>query len=1038
MIKLFFLSLFTLLIAFPGSILAQNLSNGNFEDGTFGWNAWGGRAASENPRSGEGLLIVENDIAKWSGVHQVLPLPEEASFVSLGGWIRTQNVVGGVKDWERARIAIEFLDDDDKMVGDYLPALGQIEGTHDWSSFLREYTIPLGATQVKIIPALGNATGLAAFDDISVLYWNKDGKCISSVCEQASESAQETDSKSIPGSAQKVNPKENSLGSPGFEKIGIWNTWGGAIQPWDKHSGTMALQVSNAEPTWSGADQIFGLPASARHAKVSGWMKTQNVKRGEKDFEQARFSVEFLDKKGELINGYPPVSADTVGTTDWTYYEKEYDLPAGTALFKMVVALGNATGTAWFDDLAVVITDSSGNVLEPRAISGPMDEGQWYALPVNPENTAGHWVDWSSLLDAPAGKHGFVKAKGDELVFENGTPAKFWGINLVANTIFDTHEKMDSLALRLARMGANLVRLHHMDAPWSDPNIFGNSKENTLYLDSSALDRMDYLIAAMKKRGIYTYIDLLVHREFYEGDSIDAPLPDLGGKQVGIFNRRIIDLQKRFAQQLFTHKNPYTGNTYAEEPAIVGTEYINESTIFTHFSKDLLQGTPYRTELETRWKKAGHKGELSTFTHNWKPTNRGILKVEEHPESAEASIRFLKDIELDYYKEMREFITGLGVKFPLSGTNYPPQILATLHNNASQDVIISNDYWDHPQVWLINDDWSRVQWAPLHNRSQLMNPISSLIHTKSFPVVKDMPYIITEWNHCGWNEYMLEGVPLMAFYGAFQGWDGMIQFDMDHKALGEDHLKQLTLSRQPEDLMQWVVAAPAYLRGDIKKSPTTFVEDITPKQIYSDSSYSSLLEDNAWLPFATAIRKNFVSSDSKTKPPVKKFSSQVDSASGIVQSSTKELEWNFRTGLLKVNADRVQGFTGFLGDTTTLETQWLKVALKNSHASVLAVSADGKSLKKSDRIFLVAAGPSKGTGRKYNASRNALTMQGRLPILTQKLEGFVELKSNKSYKIKWLAADGSIIKESTLKPKKGVVRIPVEQGISPVMELSKL
>ena len=44
------------------------------------------------------------------------------------------------------------------------------------------------------------------------------------------------------------------------------------------------------------------------------------------------------------------------------------------------------------------------------------------------------------VLDAPAGKHGFVKVQGDHFVFEDGTPARFWGTNLCFNACFPSKE----------------------------------------------------------------------------------------------------------------------------------------------------------------------------------------------------------------------------------------------------------------------------------------------------------------------------------------------------------------------------------------------------------------------------------------------------------------------------------------------------------------------------------------------------------------------------------------------------------------------
>ncbi|MDP2247905.1 MAG: hypothetical protein Q8J65_07205, partial [Nitrosomonadales bacterium] len=49
-------------------------------------------------------------------------------------------------------------------------------------------------------------------------------------------------------------------------------------------------------------------------------------------------------------------------------------------------------------------------------------------------------VDLSFLnaADKPAGKRGFIKAKGEQLVFADGTVAKFWGTNISAYTLFNT------------------------------------------------------------------------------------------------------------------------------------------------------------------------------------------------------------------------------------------------------------------------------------------------------------------------------------------------------------------------------------------------------------------------------------------------------------------------------------------------------------------------------------------------------------------------------------------------------------------------
>ncbi len=50
--------------------------------------------------------------------------------------------------------------------------------------------------------------------------------------------------------------------------------------------------------------------------------------------------------------------------------------------------------------------------------------------------TINHWqgsesrIDLSYLLDPPAGKHGFVTAKGDHFYSADGRQIRFWGVNI--------------------------------------------------------------------------------------------------------------------------------------------------------------------------------------------------------------------------------------------------------------------------------------------------------------------------------------------------------------------------------------------------------------------------------------------------------------------------------------------------------------------------------------------------------------------------------------------------------------------------------
>ncbi len=85
-------------------------------------------------------------------------------------------------------------------------------------------------------------------------------------------------------------------------------------------------------------------------------------------------------------------------------------------------------------------------------------------------------------------------------------------------------------------------------------------------LDPGQLDRLDWLVYQLKLHGIYSNINTHVSREYPGCD-----YPDINdfnyGKAIDQFYPPYIEMQKDYARKLLTHKNPYTGTTYAEEPA---------------------------------------------------------------------------------------------------------------------------------------------------------------------------------------------------------------------------------------------------------------------------------------------------------------------------------------------------------------------------------------------------------------------------------------------------------------------------------------
>lgn len=213
------------------------------------------------------------------------------------------------------------------------------------------------------------------------------------------------------------------------------------------------------------------------------------------------------------------------------------------------------------------------------------------------------------LLDAPAGKHGFVRAENGQFVDAAGR-VRLNATNLTGPANFPTHEQADKLASRLARFGINCVRLHYFDDAYGNfmtekkAGIFGDDPKSQRVLDPQHVERQDYLVAALKKRGIYVDMNLHVARWLDERDGFTAKEQRPGmDKGLDNFEPRMIALQKEYARALLTRVNPYTGRAYTDEPCVAVIEINNENALYHQYHGGAIDRLPdpYASELRRQW-----------------------------------------------------------------------------------------------------------------------------------------------------------------------------------------------------------------------------------------------------------------------------------------------------------------------------------------------------------------------------------------------------------------------------------------------------
>ncbi|MCS6920182.1 MAG: carbohydrate binding domain-containing protein [Fimbriimonadales bacterium] len=234
-------------------------------------------------------------------------------------------------------------------------------------------------------------------------------------------------------------------------------------------------------------------------------------------------------------------------------------------------------------------------------------------------------TDFRFLIDhTPAGSRGRVRVGADGHYYIGKQRIRFWGINITANACFPTQADAVKIADHVAQAGFNIVRFHHLDAFWSSPSVIDYQRGNSRQLSADALARFDYLYAQLRQRGVYADINLLVNRQFRAADGLppetDQIMWDVKRQHVmGFFFRPMIELQKEYARLLLTHRNPHTGLTYAEDPALAMVEINNENGLLQGWLSGYLDDAPapFLNDLQRQWndwlrRKYGNTNALRT------------------------------------------------------------------------------------------------------------------------------------------------------------------------------------------------------------------------------------------------------------------------------------------------------------------------------------------------------------------------------------------------------------------------------------------
>ena len=616
------------------------------------------------------------------------------------------------------------------------------------------------------------------------------------------------------------------------------------------------------------------------------------------------------------------------------------------------------------------------------------------------KNNSGGLAGVAFLLDAPAGGKGFIAVRDGHLVRPDGRRFRIWGVNITAHATLPSQRDAPAVAAHLARFGINCVRLHFLDRT-APAGLVDARRDDTRALDPAQLDRLDCFVAELKKRGIYTDLNLNVGRTYKPGDGVrDHQL--LGfAKALTYFDERLLELQREYARQLLTHRNPYTGNEYRREPAVLLVELVNENSLVESWATDRLLGQATRPNPGT-WTDipAGYERALTDKYHAWlrargkEPVAR--LRKDEFaaasPERFRTELSFYMELEDRYFQSMRAFLKDeLGVQSLVAATsdhNHGISGYPLLHSASRLDIVDGHVYWQHPRY--LEQAGQRTGFA-IGNTPMVDDPLQSTVVELSRSAVAGKPYTVSEVNHPFPAEYACEGIPILTAYAALQDWDGLFWYTFSHSDPSTWEARMpghFDIQPDPVKMTQLAAGALLFLRADVAAARRTVSRSYTYEQV--QESLRAPRDQRPYftpgfplsLPLEHAVR--IASFDRRQAEP---FPSPA--AGGAISSDTGELAW--QKGLVTVETARTQSLVGYTGRQPK-PLRHLAARVENPFCAITLTSLDSAPISRAGRLLLSATARMANTAMTWNQQRTSLTDWGKAPTVIEPVTGTITLR----------------------------------------------
>lgn len=715
--------------------------------------------------------------------------------------------------------------------------------------------------------------------------------------------------------------------------------------------------------------------------------------------------------------------------------------------------VASTTGDAAYLMLvAVTLTDKKPYIPLAPDYANP-DTSHWYQY-VQPkvEEVKGTVMDMSYLLDAPAGKHGFVHTENDKMFFEDGTPFRFWGMNVHSEMLFMSHDEAEMLADWLAVQGFNLVRIHHMDGVNDNQNyIFGRSPRKSTQVDEEQMDKLCYFLSECKKRGIYWFIDNATNRTSFEDDNIqDYRTVEGAQKGYDSYDPIIQELHKEFSTQLFNWYNPYTKLRIKDDPALIGTDLINENylprmprpsseyyanqldVLFTEWLKN-----KYQTDeaILAAWAQTGkesvQEGESLANGYKYDPRSQwsaSTFALECSDQRAEDTLNFGIDLQTKYINETYEYFKEMGVKALVTGgTNWGVSGSSFLNMNASTDFIDIHAYWCHPDSgWAVSPG---IRWSSTL-KSQLIAPNMGIIGELMNRGVYHKVRTLSEWNDVEPNPTSAETPLLVAAYSGLQGCNPIVFVFSVYKEFSPTLTEPvnrrvneiLSTFGNPLKMSGLPAASFIALSGAVQEAEKGYYTLYRKEDLSEREKQTFSFDPSIGLIGKTGAVFEEQYEPSCNSDEVLKLAAE-GKESGVYTSITGELTTDRNKAIFVMNTELAQAAAGYINGET-VETDDVRFHIDTEFSVNSLVAVDKQPIETSDRILLTTQARQSNTGMRLESDFSAILDGGTAPILIEPVEGEIVIKNRNAYDVWALTSAGKRAKKlTTQKTPEGYTKI---------------